>query len=213
MSSRRISPLIALAILLSLWACSSAALKGSWKDPSVNAGQTRRIVVIGVAKDQLTRNLFEQEMSAAIVKLGGTAEPSYPFISSGTLSSEEEALHLLKQHGADAVLVARVTDQRTETVVTPGYATGYGGGYPAPYASHRYGGWYGHYARSYDVVYSPPQVRDYEVFMIETSLHSLSENRLLWTALVESTAEGDSKKTVGDLVKVLEGALEKDGVF
>jgi hypothetical protein len=213
MSSRRTSPWVALAILLSLSACSSAALKGSWRDPSIDAGQLGKIVVIGVAKEQLTRNLFEQEMSAAIAKLGGTAEPSYPFIPSGTLSSEEEAHRLLKQHGADGVLVARVTDQRTETVVTPGHATGYGGGYPAPYASRRYGGWYGHYARSYDVVYTPAQVRDYEVFMIETSLHSVSENRLLWTALVESTAEGDSQKMVGDLVKVLENALEKDGVF
>lgn len=196
--------------------CSTSTISTSWSDPALPAGQIEHIAVLGVAKNDAPRRSFEDKMVAALKGMGVNAEPTYPFISHETPPGEDAMRALLLERNYDSVMVVRVTDERTETMVTSGTVQGYGspyGGYGGYGGFAGHGGWYGNYSRSYYATYTPPRVVNYEVLTIEAAIHAVAEDRLYWTAQAESMPSGNIDKTIQDLVTKLADNLKSGGVL
>jgi hypothetical protein len=109
--------------------------------------------------------------------------------------------------------MARAVGSRTEQVVSPGYMSGpaYGGPgyYPDPY--YRYYG--GYYAHSYDIVYRPATVTEYQIVTIEANLYSAASGELIWSAQLETVVDGDLSTLVTDFIKVVTRDLRAKGLL
>ena len=202
MTINRIVLLILITAGMLLGACSSTTITGSWKNPDFT-GTVEKVYIVGIAKQETTRRMFEDGFSQQLARLGATGIPSYGDLKINQETSEDVIAAGIKTNGADSVLMARAVGSRTEQVVNPGYVSGpaYGRGYyyPDPYYRH-YGGYY---ARSYDIVYQPATVSEFQVVTIEANLYSAASGELIWSAQLETVVEGNLSALIDDFIKVV----------
>ena len=209
---RRIVLLLLVAAGMVLGACSSTSITGSWKNPDFT-GKVEQVYVIGIAKQETTRRIFEDEFSKQLAVLGVTGMPSYTDLKINEETNQDLIAAKMKANGVDAVLMARAVSSRTEQVVNPGYVSGpaYGRGYyyPDPYYRH-YGGYY---ARSYDIVYQPATVSEFQIVTIEANLYSAASGELIWSAQLETVVEANLSSLINDFIKVVTRDLREKGLL
>lgn len=200
--------MIALLALASLLAgCSTTTLSGSWKDPEYR-GQIRKVYIVGVARQELNRRIFEDTFSRELATLGVTGIASYQRLSPEQLDNKDDLVDQVGKSGADSILMARMIDLRVEQVTSPGYVSG---SYfaPAPY----YRSWDSYYERRYEAIYQPPTVTEFQVATIEANLYDARSGKLIWSAQLETVIESDLEKIVNDFVKTVSRDLQKQGLL
>ena len=119
---------------LSLAACSSTYMSGSWADPAYK-GQVKDVYVIGVAKQETNRRIFEDTFARQFGTTGIKGISSYNDLPSNQELNQETIKQQMVANGADSVLITKLISQRSETVTSPGYASGY-----SSYGRGGYGG-------------------------------------------------------------------------
>ena len=199
-----------------LGACSSTSITGSWKNPDFT-GKVEKVYVVGIAKQETTRRIFEDGFSKQLATLGATGMPSYTDLKINEETDQDLIAARIMANGADSVLMARAVSSRTEQVVNPGYVSGpaYGPGYggrgyyPDPYYRH-YGGYY---ARSYDIVYQPATVSEFQIVTIEANLYSAASGELIWSAQLETVVEGNLSALINDFIQVVTRDLRDKGLL
>lgn len=196
--------LLVAATLLA--ACSSTTLSGSWRDPDFR-GQIRKVYIVGVAKQDINRRIFEDTFSRELQPFGVTGLTSYRDLPSSETIVKEDVARELKRNGADSILMARMVSLRTEQVVTPGYVSGYAP--PAPY----YRSWDSYYDRRFEAIYQPPTISEFQVATIEANLYEAATGRLIWSAQLETVVENNLEKLFSDFVKTVSKDLQKQGLI
>ncbi len=185
-------------------ACSSTTLSGSWKDPEYR-GPVQKIYIVGIAKVDLNRRIFEDTFTRELETLGVKALPSYRDLPISQEGNQSAIVAQLEKNGADAILLTRVTDKRTETVTTPGYATTYYGGS---------GGWGGYYNRGYaETMYTPSTTTEFQIATVESNLYNTKTGKIIWSAQLETVVENNLDKLFTDFVKTVTKDLKKDGLI
>ena len=176
------------AILLLAGCGPSTKIEKTWTDPSFTPASVpsyKKILVMGLLKDESTRRIAEDKMVAAFKNV--TAVQSYSYLQpSDTIRSEVE--DKLKKDGFDGVVIMRLADVDKSVSYVPG--TGYGG-------------WYG-YRYS-----SPGYYQEDKTFYVETNFYSLPETKLLWSGTTSSVNPNKLDRTVDDIVSTLKGQLQK----
>ena len=176
------------SILLLAGCGPSTKIEKTWTDPSFTPATVqsyKKILVMGLLKDESTRRIAEDKMVAAFKNV--TAVQSYSYLQpADTIRSEVE--DKLKKDGFDGVVIMRLADVDKSVSYVPG--TGYGG-------------WYG-YRYS-----SPGYYQEDKTFYVETNFYSLPETKLLWSGTTSSLNPGKLDRTVDDIVSTLKGQLQK----
>lgn len=190
--------LVLLALILA--ACSSTVLRDSWKDPQFQGEPLRNVLVIGVARSQSNRRVFEDGFRNAMRAEGIIANASYPLLPEEGAIPNERIKQAVTQSGADAVLITRVLRIQRNVQVTPGYV--------APGYAHGFYGWYSH-----TWVAVPPTVDQYDVLTIESTLWDMRQERAVWSGTSESTEPKDVTTLTGELAKVLIARMKADKVL
>lgn len=204
MSRLLANALVFAATVALLTACSSTTLSGSWKDPEFR-GPVQKIYIVGIAKVDLNRRIFEDTFTRELEVLGVRALPSYRDIPTSQEDNQGAIAAQLAKNGADAILMTRVTDRRTETVTTPGYATTYYGGS---------GGWGGYYSRGYaETMYTPSTTTEFQIATVESNLYDTKTGKIIWSAQLEIVVENNLEKLFTDFVKTVTKDLKKDGLI
>ena len=166
----------------------STKIEKTWTDPSFNTATVqsyKKILVMGLLKDESTRRIAEDKMVAAFKNV--TAVQSYSYLQpADTIRSEVE--DKLKKDGFDGVVIMRLADVDKSVSYVPG--TGYGG-------------WYG-YRYS-----SPGYYQEDKTFYVETNFYSLPETKLLWSGTTSSLNPNKLDRTVDDIINTLKGQLQK----
>ena len=126
------------------------------------------------------------------------------------LENKNATVAKMKAAGADSVIIAKVTGQRTDTVVNPG-RTYVSGGSPY-YPSHYRDNWHDYYRTSYSVVNQPATVTNFQVFTIETNLYDVDAG-MIWSAQSETIAGGQLEATIKEFIGLLVKDLAKNGVI
>lgn len=198
-----------------LTGCSSTVVTGSWKSPDYT-GRVKKVYVVGIAKQDTTRRIFEDEFGKQLASYGVTGLSSYGELPAGAEINQEAIAAKVKKNGADSVLMARAVGKRTEQVVNPGYISGasygprYGGGYyPDPY----YRNYGSYYSRSVDVVYQPATVSNFEIVTIESNLYNAATGELIWSAQLETVVESNLDKLIADFVTTVTKDLKEKGLL
>ena len=201
--------LVAAASLLTLTSCAATSqLTTSWADPgAVNRG-LKKVVVVGATPNAAVRRMYEDTFASDLKARGIDAIPSYTVSGEGQLSKEEGSAKL-KELGADGVIVTRLVDkQQYENYYPPTYST-----YAAP--SAYYGGWYGYYSMGYTYQSSPGYVAENKVYRIESNLYDVSNDKLAWSGLTETTlSSGDAPETeIQPLIAAIAYDMEKKKIL
>jgi len=195
-----------LAAVLSLClvlGCSSTVVTGSWKNPKF-IGKINKAYIIGVAKHDTSRFLFEDEFSKQLAEAGLVGVASYHDFPDKNQIDKDAVKSQAKAKRADAVIVTRLIGSRVEQVVNPGRTY-----YPAPY-SHSYGSYYSH---SYAVIHEPATVSNYEVFTIEANLYDTETEKLIWSAQMETFVDTNIDALIIDFVEQVIKDLNDKGLI
>jgi hypothetical protein len=200
-----LSRLFALCAALLLAACASTTLDGTWTRPEFAGKRIQgTVMVVGVARDDTVRRIYEDAMVAALMARGVKAVHSYTALPAALDQNSDERLQQAAQKaGASLILSTAVIGQDRETVVTQD---------PMVYGGFRgYRGWYGSYwGMSYPV---RTEVRTYSIYVAQTALTDVAGDRVEWTARTRTTAPTDVEKETRAFVEVIVGALEKAGLI
>jgi hypothetical protein len=166
-----------LAAALLLAGCASTPNQPTgWLDPAYAGQGFRKIFVVGLsARDLADQRGFENLMVSALQDAGVLAVPGWQFMPTDRTPEEGTIRAAVAQSGADAVLLARISDfsAQSDLVVAPpavGIGPGYYGG-PYPYGgAGMYGGWY-----------QPAVEIDYQRATVYTTLFDVQTAKPVWT--------------------------------
>ena len=194
-------------------ACSSTTMSGSWSDAGYK-GQVKNVFIIGIAKNDLNRRMFEDTFGRQLNSQGVKAVSSYQSFPATQGVEREAIVKAMKDNGCDSVLLTRLVGQRTETVVNPGYVSGYSPSY-GNYGRRGYGagGWSNYYTRNYDVVFQPATSTEFVILTVESVLYDLNTEEMIWSAQFETVVEGNLEKMMQDFSEVAIKDLKEKSVI
>jgi hypothetical protein len=188
--------LFVVATSLVLAACSAnVSITNQWKDPSWPGPPASSVVVVGISRSDTMRRVFEDTFSQQLQAAGVQALPSYTQIPPGTTGAIK-LRDLVKANGASAVLVTRVQRVEQKISVTP--------------SGPMYGGFYGWYGGAWA---STPDVTQYDVITLETSVWDAKSEKLVWTVTTEAIGSKDVPKATMQLAQTLIPKLKTDGIL
>jgi hypothetical protein len=165
MHPRSLRLLLSLAAVLVVAGCATPNQPTTWRDPAYAGPGFRKIFVVGLsARDLSDQRGFENLMVSTLQRAGIAAVPGWQFVPTDRVPDEATIRAAVAKSGADAVLLARITNFSTQSqiVAAPVPAIGYGPG--------MYGGWY---APSVDV--------QYQRATVYTTLFDVRTAKPVWT--------------------------------
>jgi hypothetical protein len=190
---------------------SSTTMMHSWTTPDFKPGTVKKVFVLGVARDQGLRRLYEDTFVATLTKRGVGAAAGYTLLPDPSQVDKEKAGAAIRQEGYSHVLVTRVVNvEQRETYVPPSTVSvgvGYGG-YPG-----YYGGWYPYMSTSYGYVTSPGYVTVNKVVSLETNVYDVQSEKLIYSGMTETWVDNSPDQQIGKVVDTLVWDLRAKSVF
>ncbi len=191
-------------ILLSLSACRTTNLVESWVDPTYQAPPLKKILVIGIIKNQKNRYKFEDEFAKLITTESRTGIASYTLLAdlekSGT---KENVLKIIEETGADGVMIVTTHGLISMQRTTPGSYDYVGGG----------NGMYGYYNSSYAVIYNQGHTITDTLLRIDTKLFNAASEKIIWSGKTESFNPESAMEVINDLERLVIRDMRKSGVI
>lgn len=191
---------------LSLAACSSTSLVNRWNDPEFKGPPLKKILVIGIIKDDIKRRSFEEEFSKLITAQGLTGIASYTLLPDLQGADEkEEVLAVVDKVGADGVMVITlqgVSKEQRDIPPSVDYAPTMGYGY----------GMYGYYGMRHTSVYRPGYTVTDTVVRLDVKTFAVSSEKMIWAGKTESFNASSAATITSELEKLVISDMKKSGI-
>jgi hypothetical protein len=188
-----------LALLTALVACGpSTVIEKSWSNPgtTVDLSVMQKVLVVAFMKDETTRRVVEE---ACAKRLGAIGVPSYSILDKG--DKDEDIKAKMIAGGFNGAVVLRLLAVDKETSYVPGT-----GMYPT-----YYGGFYPYYRYGMGSFYQPGYYTQDKVYNVETNVYSLKDEKLLWTAVTNTTNPGKTENMINEIADVLGKKMRAEG--
>jgi len=189
---------LSLAAALLLSGCAATEIIHQWASPAYTTASFKRIMVIGVSQQSAIRRTFEDDFVTQLKAIGMDAVPSYQYIPEDGQVAESRLNQAVKQAGADAVITTRLVRVDKKVDITPG-----------PYGPYPGFGFYRWYSSAWVGFYEPPRVNFYDIYISETSLYDVANDRLVWSGIAKTTELGDIGKEIKEYVEIVIEALRE----
>ncbi|TQV78801.1 hypothetical protein FKG94_12325 [Exilibacterium tricleocarpae] len=214
----RIGCIVFIGALLAafLGACAApTSIKSNWQDPTFAKPPMRKIAVLALFETEADNRRFEQSAVAALRAGGVEAVEGHNVIESARDYSYEELEDKLLNANADGILIFKLIAIDHDHVYRP----------PTPYAAYSnvhphdpiydyYNStahYYSYWSAGRQVTRNPAYWEERAYYVVETTLHENTADRLVWTA-VSQTYEpddiGELSRSVIDIVS--KRLLEED---
>ncbi len=205
-----------LACLLAgvlITACSGTKTTNSWSSQDYS-GQIKNVYIIGIAKNEFNRMMFENTFNRRLAEEGIKSTQSYPDLPKDQEADRETIIQNMLSNGSDSVLLTRVIDQRTKATVISGGGSSYSYAQrsvsSAPTFDDRqpyYRDWRNYYSNAYQAIPTSATVTKFVVLTVESVLYDLKTEELIWSSQMETNLESNledmMKKFVNEAVKEL----------
>jgi len=157
-----------------------------------------KVMVIALVKDETSRRVIEDEL---VKRIKTPAVASYQFLTTEMIkaASDEALNNMITKENFTHILLMRLADIEKETSYVPGTTTGYYGGY---------GMYYGYGAARYS---TPGYYTTDKNYFIETTIYSVSPNKLLWTGTTKTVNPSKVEKAVNEIANVVVAQMKQDG--
>ena len=182
-------------VLMNLTGCTTISVSNQWRDPNWVGPPAANVLVVGITKSATFRRIFEDTFVQQLQSAGLTASASYTQIPPGEGAGTQLG-DLINSSGAQAVLATRVERVERRVNVSP--------------SGPAYGGFYGWYGAAWA---STPNVTQYDVVTLETSVWDVKGGKVIWTVTTQGVASGDIPKATTELAKTLLPKLKADGIL
>ena len=169
----------------------------SWSDDSLSNYSIESVLVVGLARSDLTRKMLDDSFVEAFSEKNVRAIPGYQFIrlENHEFPDRKVVEKIIKNSGTKSVLITRVIDKETETNVSGGGV--YSVYNPSPYTYSMYD-YYG-----YSISYIPPTEVVDDILYMESNLYDIANNKLLWSVQTKAVNPVKSKDEFKRFVKEL----------
>jgi len=207
MTARPIStPSIGSVLLgaMILIACGTVTkIPNAWRNPAHEGAPYQKIFVIGVGENDTNRRLFEDQFAAALSGKGGIALPSYGALPHSERLTEAQIRGAIRGGSYDAVVVTRLLGVEEKTEYVP----------PRTYTVPRhYGGYYGYYGSSWDVVHEPGYYQTHTIVRLETNLYDVGSGELAWSGQSETFNPDSLSDIIDSATKAVAKRLRKESL-
>jgi hypothetical protein len=191
---RNVLFLVLAASLLA--ACASTTLRNAWFDPSYAGGPMRSILVVGVGGTLDNRRTFEDIFAQQLSATGTQGVPGYRFMPDDARRDEPGWNAGVAASGADGVLVVRIlgVDTRTQVFTAIG---------PGP------GFYYGPFPGLWGPV---PEVSQYQIAHVETTLFDVRSRRVVWGGTTETFNPTTVRQETPGFAALIIGQLQARGL-
>ena len=211
---RTLTGVIALGAVLSAWSCAGPGtqLSTSWTDPDAVGKHITKLLVIGVAKNDVVRRQYEDSFVRELAQEKVAATASYPVLPDPDAVSEESVTPIIKEGNYSHILVTRLIDRKTVSTYVPPSSTTFVAGYPSYYPSY-YGGWGSYYGAAYSTVTSPGYTYDTEYVNLETNVYDITTGKMVWSGVTETELGGKLDGDIANFIDVLVASMKTADVL
>jgi hypothetical protein len=200
-----------------LTACSGTKLSNSWSSQDYT-GQIKNVYIIGIAKNEFNRMMFENLVNKRLAEEGIKSTQSYPDLPKDQEAGRETIIEKMLANDSDSVLLTRTIDQRTTATFSSG-GTGYSYKTESPSRTPRiydktsfgdnsyYHNWINYYSTAFQAIPASSTNTKFVVLTVETVLYDLKSEKLIWMGRMEIDLEKNlnsmMKKSIDEAVKEL----------
>ena len=193
--------ILSLLVICTIYSCGpSTKIEKSWVEPGARVAPDpqNKVMVIALVKDETSRRVIEDEL---VKRIKTPAVASYQFLTTEMIkaASDEALNNMITKEKFTHILLMRLADIEKETSYVPGTTTGYYGGY---------GMYYGYGAAMYS---TPGYYTTDKNYFIETTIYSVSPNKLLWTGTTKTVNPSKVNKAVNEIADVVVAKMKQDG--
>ncbi len=161
-----------LALLMA--GCSSTRLAESWEASDISGPPAKKILLVAMIKDPVTRRFFEEHFVAEARKKGVEVIPSSEHIPNATDHDEkEEIIKVVRETGADGVLVAQLKGIEKKLKFSPSRLDWFPD-------THDDAAFYDYYYQNYRAIYRPGYVGADNYFNMQFRYFSVHSEKMLW---------------------------------
>ncbi len=189
---------LAFAVAL-LSSCASTTLQSAWYDTSFAGGPFKKIIVLGVGGTVSNRRVFEDIFAQQLNAAGTQAVPGYQFVADDARQNEPAWNAGIAQSGADGVLIVRLLGVDTKTQVTTTMV-------PGPMYFGPYGVWG-------PQMIAVPDVTQYQVANVETTLFDVRTKRIVWAGTTQTFNPTSVPQETPGFAQVIIGQLAARGLI
>lgn len=199
---------LAFAIsMLAVLACSSTKMVSTWKADGFQRGSIRKVLVIGVFKADGMREVVEGQFVDLLKAERVEAAASHAFFAPEELK-REAIVAKVRELQYEGVLLARVLDSELLTKHYPA------GNEATPVQVGYYDDWYKDYVVSQEEIAAiGHSVQSSGTARVETKLYDARTQKPVWSALSETTIDGQDVAQIRGEVGKLVDRMVRGGVF
>jgi len=170
-------------------ACATTALTSVWKNETYQGGPLRKILIIGVDRNQGMKRLLENEFVLQLKSKGIDAVPSHTVLHEDTILEKEMITAKISELRIDSVLITTLVDvKETEAYESSTFLA------PTEF--------YGYYMQCCYNVMSGYNVE------IETRIFDARYDTLIWSALSATVLERAREETIQSYIAAIVNELQ-----
>jgi hypothetical protein len=196
---------LTLAICMTTIAALSAAVSFLSTFKSLDAGAAnfggKKVAALVISNDLALRMSGEEAMVRELNARGMQAVATYRIVPKEELTRAESAKPWFEKYGVEGVVVIRPVSRETRTAYTSG-----------TWMSPNYSTFWSYYGYGWGSVYIPGSAQRETAVVVESTIHSVSRNQLLWAAVTESTNPRDMQAFIEELAKETVKEMQKQGL-
>ena len=189
-------------MILLIISCSSTKIVSSWFEPNkeIKISNLKKVLVVALFKNETSQHKTEDQM---VKYLNGKGVQSYNYFKSNFNKENEQAIRSkIKNDGFDGAVTMRLIDVDKEKIYTPAETNFY---------PNYYRNFSGYYYNRWNTSTTPGYYTTTKIFTVETNVYSIKEDKIIWTALTETTNPDGLKNLTDDIAKVVFKQMQKEG--
>lgn len=188
--------IVFLAQMLIVTSCASTTLLNPWQDSSFQ-GPLKNVLVVGVVADPYRRSMIENEFVRQFKARGMEAVASRETLPNERVLNWEIIEPKVREHGADAVLVARFVKKETIDTYTPAFDSDM----PMNF---------------YENIEDPFQIPDlderemsydYKMAVMRLTLYNAETKKPIWSSRTKTKYQGGGAEQIKPFVRFVVGKL------
>jgi hypothetical protein len=221
-TAKRLLILILTGLLVT--ACTGTKTSESWKSQSYE-GKIKKVYIIGIAKSEPNRMLFEDTFESRLKSAGVGAIASYKdLLPTNQEVERQDIIKRMRNNNCDSILLTRLVGQKKKSSISSGqssytYTPGPYGGYgpsvqrlPSDTPAGQRGTWYKYYNTG-RMNYVAPTSLDNVILTVESVLYDLNTEEMIWSAQLETHLEGNIETMMRLFVEEVAKDLKDKGLI
>ena len=193
---------IFLLVVFLIISCSSTKIVSSWREPNkeITINNLDKVLVVALFKSETNAHKAEDQM---VGYLKGKGIQSYNYFTSSFNKKNEEAIRTkIKNDGFDGAVTMRLIDVDKEKI----YIQSETNFYPEYYRDFS-----GYYFNRWNYSKTPGYYSTTKIFTVEINVYSIKMDKIIWSALTETTNPDGLKKMTDEIAKVVYKQMVKEG--